>query len=222
MTAACWPIRRTPSLPGLRGKPELEGERDFDVIVIGAGPAGLAAGVSASSEGLRTLVAEGEAIGGQAGSSSRIRNYLGFSRGVSGAELAQRAYQQAWVFGTRFLLMRQVTALREENGRFAVTIAGAGQARARAVILATGVSYQRLGIPALEDSPVRGALWRLGRRRARTGRAGGLRRGRRQLRRAGGAAPVPVRAPGDDLGPRAVPGRACPPTCARRSPPPTA
>jgi thioredoxin reductase (NADPH) len=130
---------------------ELDGERDFDVIVIGAGPAGLAAGVSASSEGLRTLVAEGEAIGGQAGSSSRIRNYLGFSRGVSGAELAQRAYQQAWVFGTRFLLMRQVAALRKEEGRFAVTISGAGQARARAVILATGVSYQRLGIPALED-----------------------------------------------------------------------
>jgi thioredoxin reductase (NADPH) len=130
---------------------ELAGERDFDVMVVGAGPAGLAAGVSASSEGLRTLVAEGEAIGGQAGSSSRIRNYLGFSRGVSGAELAQRAYQQAWVFGTRFLLMRQVTALTKEDSRFALTIAGAGEATARAVILATGVSYQRLGIPALED-----------------------------------------------------------------------
>jgi thioredoxin reductase (NADPH) len=126
-------------------------ERDFDVVVVGAGPAGLAAGVSAASEGLRTLVAEGEAIGGQAGSSSRIRNYPGFPRGVSGAELAQRAYQQAWVFGTRFLLMRQVTALRKQDGRFAVTIAGAGQATARAVILATGVSYRRLAIPALED-----------------------------------------------------------------------
>jgi thioredoxin reductase (NADPH) len=130
---------------------ELAGERDFDVVVVGAGPAGLAVGVSASSEGLRTLVAEGEAIGGQAGSSSRIRNYLGFSRGVSGAELAQRAYQQAWVFGTHFLLMREVSALRKEGGRFAVTIAGAGEARARAVILATGVSYRRLAIPALED-----------------------------------------------------------------------
>jgi thioredoxin reductase (NADPH) len=130
---------------------ELAGERNFDVMVIGAGPAGLATGVSASSEGLRTLVAEGEAIGGQAGSSSRIRNYLGFSRGVSGAELAQRAYQQAWVFGTHFLLMRQVSALRKEDGRFVITIAGAGEARARAVILATGVSYRRLGIPALED-----------------------------------------------------------------------
>lgn len=130
---------------------ELEAERDFDVMVIGAGPAGLATGVSASSEGLRTLVAEGEAIGGQAGSSSLIRNYLGFSRGVSGAELAQRAYQQAWVFGTRFLLMRQVTSLRKEDGRFAATIEGVGEARATAVIVATGVSYQRLGIPTLED-----------------------------------------------------------------------
>lgn len=130
---------------------ELAGQREFDVIVIGAGPAGLAAGVSASSEGLRSLVVEGEAIGGQAGSSSLIRNYPGFSRGVSGAELAQRAYQQAWVFRTRLLLMRQVTALRKEGGEFAVTVPGAGEARARAVILATGVSYLRLGIPALED-----------------------------------------------------------------------
>ena len=83
-------------------------EREFDLIVVGAGPAGLAAAVYGSSEGLRTLTIEREAIGGQAGSSSLIRNYLGFSRGVSGADLAQRAYQQAWVFGTRFLLMREV------------------------------------------------------------------------------------------------------------------
>ena len=74
--------------------------RDFDVLVVGAGPAGLAAAVYASSEGLRTLVVERESMGGQAGSSSLIRNYLGFSRGVSGADLAQRGYQQAWVFGT--------------------------------------------------------------------------------------------------------------------------
>jgi thioredoxin reductase (NADPH) len=124
---------------------------DFDVFVIGAGPAGLTAAVYASSEGLRTLVVEREAIGGQAGSSTLIRNYLGFSRGVSGAELAQRAYQQAWVFGTRFLLMREATALRADGDGFAVSVSGQGEVRGRAVVLATGVSYQRLGIQGLEE-----------------------------------------------------------------------
>ncbi len=128
----------------------LDGERDFDVVVVGAGPGGLAAAVYASSEGLRTLVVEREAIGGQAGSSSLLRNYLGFSRGVSGAELATRAYQQAWVFGTRFLLMREVLGLRTEGGRHVITISDGNEAAGRAVILATGVSYRRLGIPSLE------------------------------------------------------------------------
>jgi len=138
---------------------ELDGSRDFDVIVVGAGPAGLAAAVSASSEGLRTLVIERESIGGQAGSSSLIRNYLGFSRGVSGAELAQRAYQQAWVFGTRFLLMREVTALRRERDRHVVTTSDGDEATARAVILAMGVSYRRLGIPSLEDMSGTGVFY---------------------------------------------------------------
>lgn len=129
---------------------ELGEERDFDVLVVGAGPAGLAAGVYGASEGLATLVVEAESIGGQAGSSSRIRNYLGFPRGVSGAKLAQQAYQQAWVFGTRFLLMRRVTGLRPRDGRHVVTVAGGDEATARAVVLATGVSYRRIGIPGLE------------------------------------------------------------------------
>jgi len=130
---------------------ELSDERDFDVIVVGAGPAGLAASVYASSEGLKTLTIERESIGGQAGSSSLIRNYLGFSRGVSGAELAQRAYQQAWVFGTKLLLVRRVTSLREDGDRRVLTLSdGAGEVTARAVILATGVQYRRLGIEPLE------------------------------------------------------------------------
>ena len=129
---------------------ELDGSRQFDVVVVGAGPAGLAAGVSASSEGLRALVVERESIGGQAGSSSRIRNYLGFSRGVSGAELAQRAYQQAWVFGTTFLLMRDVTRLRTEGDEHVLTISDGSEVRARSVILAMGVSYRRLEPAALE------------------------------------------------------------------------
>jgi thioredoxin reductase (NADPH) len=127
------------------------GERcDFDVVVVGAGPAGLAAALYASSEGLSTLVVERESIGGQAGSSSRIRNYLGFSRGVSGAELAQRAYQQAWVFGTRFVLMRKVVALDCSGPPHVVKLSDGTEATARALILATGVSYRRLSIPALE------------------------------------------------------------------------
>jgi thioredoxin reductase (NADPH) len=127
----------------------LGAETDFDLIVVGAGPAGLAAAVYASSEGLRTLVVERESIGGQAGSSSLIRNYLGFARGISGAELAQRAYQQAWVFGTTFLLMRELVSLETENGRHVLTAADGQQAQARAVVLATGVSYRRMDVPAL-------------------------------------------------------------------------
>src|SRR5256714_8400576 len=123
---------------------------DYDVVVVGAGPGGLAAAVYASSEGLRTLVIERESIGGQAGSSSRIRNYLGFARGVSGAELAIRAYQQAWLFGTSFLVMREATAMRCGRDHHVITVSGGDEVRARAVVLATGVSYRRLGIESLE------------------------------------------------------------------------
>ncbi len=134
---------------GTRMTTELDDPGAFDVVVVGAGPAGLAAAVYASSEGLRALVVERESIGGQAGSSARIRNYLGFARGVSGAELAQRAYQQAWVFGTTFLLTRDVTGLRPEGTGHVVTISGGTEVEARSVVLAMGVSYRRLEIPAL-------------------------------------------------------------------------
>jgi thioredoxin reductase (NADPH) len=128
----------------------LEDRFDFDVAVVGAGPAGLAAAVYASSEGLDTLVVERESIGGQAGSSSLIRNYLGFPRGVRGAELAQRAYQQAWIFGARFLHTRSVTALRPNAARHVLTLSDGSEASAAAVVLATGISYRRIEIPGLE------------------------------------------------------------------------
>ena len=127
-------------------------DRHFDLLVIGGGPAGLAAAVYASSEGVRTLVVEREAIGGQAGTSSLIRNYLGFSRGLSGAELAQRGYQQAWVFGARFVVTREVAELTPQSpSGFLAQISNVGEVTARAAIISTGVSYRRLGIPSLEE-----------------------------------------------------------------------
>jgi thioredoxin reductase (NADPH) len=126
-------------------------ERDFDLLCVGAGPAGLASAVYGASEGLRTLVVEREALGGQAGTSSLIRNYLGFSRGLSGAELAQRGYQQAWVFGARFVLMRDITRLGSRDDRFVAHLDGVGDVTARAVVLATGVSYRRLSAPGVDE-----------------------------------------------------------------------
>lgn len=125
-----------------------------DLAIVGAGPSGLAAAVYAASEGLSTVVLERDAVGGQAGSSSLIRNYLGFPRGVAGAELARRAYQQAWAFGARFAHAREATALQIGDGdvadAFVLTVApGRDRVVARSVVLATGVSYRRLAVPEL-------------------------------------------------------------------------
>ncbi len=133
--------------------------REFDVTVVGAGPSGLAAAVYAASEGLRTLVIERETIGGQAGSSSRIRNYLGFQRGVTGADLAQRAHQQAWVFGTTFLQMCEALALRSDGDRLYLSPTNCPEIPTGVVVLATGVSYKRLGIPALDELIGRGVFY---------------------------------------------------------------
>jgi thioredoxin reductase (NADPH) len=131
----------------------------FDVAVVGAGPAGLAAAVGASSEGLRTVVVEHEAIGGQAGTSSMIRNYPGFSQGVSGAKLAQETWRQAWTFGTTFLYMRQAQSLTEKNGRYQLVLSDGGVLTSRTVIIATGAAYRRLGIASLEDLQGRGVFY---------------------------------------------------------------
>ena len=122
----------------------------YDVTVIGAGPAGLAAAVYGASEGLSTLVLEPEAIGGQAGTSSLIRNYLGFPTGVSGGDLAVRAYTQAWNFGAEYVYGNPATGLRPEGSELVVTVADGSEVRSRAVVIATGMAYRRLGIPALD------------------------------------------------------------------------
>jgi thioredoxin reductase (NADPH) len=121
----------------------------YDVVIVGAGPAGLAAAVYAASEGLHTALLEQEAIGGQASSSSLIRNYLGFPRGVTGAELAVRAAQQVGMFGAGIVYGR-ATGITAVGAHRMVTLAGGGRITARAVVVATGVSYRRLGIPSLE------------------------------------------------------------------------
>jgi thioredoxin reductase len=134
----------------------------FDVAVVGAGPAGLAAAVYASSEGLRTVVIEPEAIGGQAGTSSMIRNYPGFAQGISGARLAFAAYQQAWLFGATFLFMRQVEDLSGDEGQYRLRLSDGNTLTARSVVLASGVSYRRLGVPGLEKLLGRGLFYGAG------------------------------------------------------------
>ncbi|HEX5989823.1 MAG TPA: FAD-dependent oxidoreductase [Solirubrobacterales bacterium] len=125
--------------------------REFDVVIVGGGPAGLSAAVYGASEGLRTLVVDNGGIGGQATSSSLIRNYLGFPRGVSGRRLAEAAYEQSWVFGAKFAFMHDATAIRREGGRVHVGLSGSGEVSARALILATGATYRRLGVEELEN-----------------------------------------------------------------------
>jgi thioredoxin reductase (NADPH) len=124
---------------------------DFDIVIVGAGPTGLSAAVYGASEGFSTLVVDTGGIGGQATSSSLIRNYLGFPRGISGRQLAQSAYNQAWIFGADFLFMHSVADLTREDGRLLVTLADGGRLRTTAVLLAMGASYRRLGVPSLED-----------------------------------------------------------------------
>jgi thioredoxin reductase (NADPH) len=121
---------------------------DYEALIIGGGPAGLAAAVYGASEGLRTVVVEREAPGGQAGTSSRIENYLGFPNGVSGDDLAGRALQQAKRLGAEILVTRLITGIDPEARE--VSLDGGDVVRARTIILATGVTWRRLAIPGLD------------------------------------------------------------------------
>ncbi|GEO01512.1 thioredoxin reductase [Novosphingobium sediminis] len=131
---------------------ELQYDEAFDVLIVGGGPAGVAAGVYAGAEGLCALVIEDLAIGGQAGTSSRIENYMGFPTGISGGDLVWRGEVQAMKFGTRFALPRRVTALEQlEDGMFCATFDNGQRVRGKTVIVATGVQYRRLPIPRLAE-----------------------------------------------------------------------
>jgi thioredoxin reductase (NADPH) len=131
---------------------EFVDDETVDVLIVGGGPAGVAAGVYAGAEGLRALVVEDVAIGGQAGTSSRIENYMGFPTGISGADLVWRGEVQAMKFGTRFAMPRRVARLdRLDDGSFCATFDTGQRVRSRTVVVATGVQYRRLPIDRLAD-----------------------------------------------------------------------
>jgi thioredoxin reductase (NADPH) len=147
-------LRRVAELLGLGTEP---GAAEYDTIVIGAGPSGLAAAVYGASEGLRTLVVEREAPGGQAGTSSRIENYLGFPSGVSGDELASRALQQARRLGAEILVTRTITRL--DSATREIHLDGGDVLRARTIIVACGVSWRRLEIEGFEHLVGKGIFY---------------------------------------------------------------
>jgi thioredoxin reductase (NADPH) len=123
----------------------------YDLIIVGGGPAGLAAAVYGASEGLNTVLLEREAPGGQAGTSSRIENYLGFPGGLTGDDLARRAVAQAYKFGTEILVPQEVSNIRAEGQYRFVTLADSTELSCRALVVATGVSYVKLNIPGIEQ-----------------------------------------------------------------------
>jgi thioredoxin reductase (NADPH) len=131
---------------------DFSGDEHFDVLIVGGGPAGVAAAVYAGAEGLRALIVEDVALGGQAGTSSRIENYMGFPTGISGADLVWRGEVQAMKFGVRFAMPRRVTALEVQgDGTFCAIFENGQRVRADAVVVASGVQYRRLALERLAD-----------------------------------------------------------------------
>ena len=175
----------------------------YDLCIVGSGPAGLAAAVYAASEGLSTVVVERDAPGGQAGQSASIENYLGFPRGLSGADLTHRAVAQAARFGAETVLARDVVRFEARGPVRAVILRDGGEIEARALLVATGVSYRRLEAPGAAELVGRGIYYGASAAEALPVRgAGRLRHRRGELRRAGGAELRAVRQAGRPAGPR--------------------
>jgi len=141
------------------GFPTVPKRSDYDVVIAGSGPAGMAAAVYGASEGLNVLMVERFAAGGQAGTSSRIENYLGFPSGISGDELTERAIKQAKYFGTDILIKRNVDALELTDRGYCVKLDGGDLIAARAILVATGVDWHRMEVPGMEHLMGRGVLY---------------------------------------------------------------
>lgn len=160
-----------PTLRGLANALGLQtapGRSFYDVVILGAGPAGMAAGVYGASEGLQVLMVERGAAGGQAGTSSRIENYLGFPGGISGEELGHRALKQALRFGAEIAIARSVLEIVPDGGNYKVVLDGGECVNTRCVLLATGVDWRRLQVPGLEGFLGRGVLYGASRTEARS------------------------------------------------------
>lgn len=150
---------------GLNTEPK---RTEYDVVIVGAGPAGLAAGVYGASEGLKVLMVEKDAPGGQAGTSSRIENYLGFPGGLSGDELTERALKQADKFGAEIVMTREIEAIEPLDGGYCVQLKNGGRVSARVVILATGVAWRMLEAEGMERLQGKGVLYGASRQEAGT------------------------------------------------------
>jgi thioredoxin reductase (NADPH) len=162
----------------------------------------LAATVYGASEGLSTLIVEREAVGGQAGTSSLIRNYLGFPWGISGSELTAQAYLQTWVFGATSNFTLEVTGLRRDGDRLVVTLSEGTEVSGKAVIIATGASYRRLEVPDLEALQGTGVFYGAAISEAQAMEGQDVYVVRGKLGRAGHDAPLRVRRPRDVAGAR--------------------
>ena len=176
---------------------------EYDLVIVGAGPAGLAAGVYAASEGLRTVVVEAVAPGGQAGTTSMIENYLGFPNGISGSELATRAVAQTRRFGAEILLARSLAGVSRDGSTYVARLSNGGEVRGRTLLLASGVEWRRLDVPGIEELLGAGVYYGAGPSEA-LGCVGGQRGDRRrwQLRGAGRGPVLTVCGAGDSLGAR--------------------